>query len=474
MATWGSRFVVCAVACVALTSAARAVTEPPSMLLPNYERTLIGSQGALEGGAILVRARTAEAGWYNPAGVVRGDDADINGNATLYELASLTFETEDSSTNTTVLNTIPAFVGSSKPISDSLSWGLAIVSPSTWSLNLSSYDLVPDPDYPTAVNTINSTSSSDYASAAVGASLSYKKSDKLCLGASGFMRTTSISLKKTRFDEWRLDSTPEIWSFNSSNSVNIESTNIGLDFGLYYKANENLQTALVARVPLFSLGATGSYEDYITSYKTIPIDILSGDPVTGEWDYYNYWQRDSYEQDVEVEWRVPLRLDAGLAFGWANNTKHLELDLYYYHGSGTYEVFPAGTYEVWHEDDTNGLVEETALRPAFKTTSRSVLNWAIGYRHELTPEKRFHAGFRTSYTPVEGGPDENLFAPVDIYLFSVGMSTSTTNTFTSFGIVLGLGQTDSYELQDLASYDPIEGKLGITTIGLVMGTRFKL
>ena len=51
--------------------AAQAVTVPPNLILPNYDRVPVGQSEGIEAGAYIARTNDAAANWYNPAGLGR-------------------------------------------------------------------------------------------------------------------------------------------------------------------------------------------------------------------------------------------------------------------------------------------------------------------------------------------------------------------------------------------------------------------
>jgi hypothetical protein len=67
-------------------------TIPPSGILPNYDRVLIGQREGLEGGAFVARTDDAGAGWYNPAGLALSEKSGLNASSNAYELTTITLE----------------------------------------------------------------------------------------------------------------------------------------------------------------------------------------------------------------------------------------------------------------------------------------------------------------------------------------------------------------------------------------------
>ena len=76
----------------ALAAQPAAVTIPPGIILPNYERVPIGQREGLEGGAFVARTDDAVANGYNPAGLVKSEASALNASATTYEWMNITLE----------------------------------------------------------------------------------------------------------------------------------------------------------------------------------------------------------------------------------------------------------------------------------------------------------------------------------------------------------------------------------------------
>jgi len=120
------------------------------------------------------------------------------------------------------------------------------------------------------------------------------------------------------------------------------------------------------------------------------------------------------------------------------------------------------------------LTPGTDVRDPLTTTGDGILNVAFGCRYEINEKFRLHAGFRTCKSHVEATATEDIFQSIDLYMLTFGLSTQTSNTFTSLGIALGFGDTDHFTLQDVASGSPVGGSLEVSTTSFFIGASFKL
>jgi hypothetical protein len=107
-----SRPLIVALAVVLAPAAAHAqVLLPPSAIVTNYDRILIGQEQALESGAYVARAADATAGWYNPAGLGLVQRSVIGASATGYELAIIDLGAIQTSSGGVSLVQLPGFFG---------------------------------------------------------------------------------------------------------------------------------------------------------------------------------------------------------------------------------------------------------------------------------------------------------------------------------------------------------------------------
>jgi hypothetical protein len=463
-----------AVAAAALTAGAvraqdppSGVVEPPAILLPNYGRVLIGSQGGMEGGALAVRAKATEAAWYNPAGLVRSKWPSFSANASLYQSITTEFEGGNTTASSSNFTTLPVFVGTSDWVTrgetdrGKLAWGYTIVTPVSWESDVASYD---EFDYQGGLDRVTSKAHTDFNTVGFGAVLSYAVTPpyapppRFTVGLNAGLYSTSLGIQKSTYDDWRDTATDDTYTSSRELDLSLSAMHLGLTLGAYYGFAPNWECALVARLPGVKLSASGSYDEH---------ELIVNDSD------YEYKELDSHADAIEADWKIPLELTAGIAY---NGEKFdAELDLSYHSRTGTYEVFPAGSYTYRFGDLATGFTDQTPVRDALTTTGDNVLHAAFGWRYEVSEKFRIHGGLRTAHSHIaqETG-DEDFFQAVDLYMVTFGISTQTENTFTSIGIAYGFGETDDFALTDLGSGDPVPGSLSVNTLSFFLGASFKL
>ncbi len=462
---------------VAVAQALPVILEPPAILLPNYGRVLIGSQAAMEGGALICRAKATEAAWYNPAGVVRSRHPTFMANASLYELTTSTFEGVSTTSESSNLTTLPSFIGKTGWISErpgeygKLAWGYTIATPVAWESNVDSYEnpVYADPTYDWDTR-ITANSHAKFSTLAVGAVLSYAvtppyaEGRRLTVGAAANIYNTTLDVKRSKFDDRYGDETAGPDTVVKTESFDYEfssgTTHLGLTLGLYCRLSHNLECAIIARSPGIQLAGSGSLDEH----KLIVQDAaLPGD---------EYTEEDAHIASADVIWKVPLEVGLGLAY---NGDKFdAELDFNFHAGTGAYTVFDSYNY-ISRVGTLTAPIETSPVHSPLTTTGKPVLDVAFGCRYELVEDKnRLHAGFRTSLSPIDPNGDDDFFQAVDLFIITVGYSSQTTNTFTSMGLAFGFGPPADYSAEDLVSGGPVTGSLSVTTMSLFMGASFKL
>jgi hypothetical protein len=105
-------------------------TPPPNLLVPNYDSVPVGPFGGLEGRAHVARVSDPSAAWFNPAGLVKLDTAQISGGAGVYEFTSVTPRSLPSQGGS--IQQVPNYVGVSFKPRDVITVGAALVTTNSW------------------------------------------------------------------------------------------------------------------------------------------------------------------------------------------------------------------------------------------------------------------------------------------------------------------------------------------------------
>ena len=426
---------------VAMAQALPVIVEPPAILLPNYGRVLIGSQAGMEGGALICRAKATEAAWYNPAGVVRSRHPTFMANASLYELATCTFEAGETTAESSNLTTLPSFIGKTGWMSErpgeygKLAWGYTIATPVAWESNVDSYELLNYADAPyTWDGSVTANAHAKY--------------------------STTLDIKRSKYDDRFDDTLDAVRTEASDYEFSANPLHLGLTLGAYCRLTKVLECGVIVRSPGIQLSGSGSLDEH---------RLITQDPALG--DEYEEWNE--HVDGVDVTWNVPLEVGVGIAY---NGDKfYAELDFNFHSGTGSYTVLPGGIYDHSWGDIGTVLSEDQPTRNALTTTGLPVTDVAFGCRYELVEDKnRLHAGFRTCLSPIDPDGNDDFFQAVDLFVITVGYSSQTTNTFTSLGVAIGFGGPADYSATDLIGGGPVDGKLSVTTMSLFMGASFKL
>lgn len=113
---------------------------PPSIVITNYDRVLVGEQESLEAGAFVARVGDNTAGWYNPAGLARVERTAIGASASGFETDVLTLEGVSKAGGSFSITQLPSFFGVvlGDEILHSSRWrlGFSVTKPTSWAQDL--------------------------------------------------------------------------------------------------------------------------------------------------------------------------------------------------------------------------------------------------------------------------------------------------------------------------------------------------
>lgn len=84
---------------------------PPSVVITNYNRVLVGEQESLEAGAYVARVNDTTAGWYNPAGMALVDRTAIGASGSGFETDVLSLENINKAGGSFSISQLPSYFG---------------------------------------------------------------------------------------------------------------------------------------------------------------------------------------------------------------------------------------------------------------------------------------------------------------------------------------------------------------------------
>ncbi|HET8734057.1 MAG TPA: hypothetical protein VFM45_09835, partial [Anaeromyxobacteraceae bacterium] len=283
---------------------------PPSAVLTNYDRVLIGQEEALESGAFVARVADSTAGWYNPAGLALVRRSVIGASATGYELDIVDLGQIRTGSGKVTLAQLPSYFGAvlGGDVISSDAWriGLSITKPTSWAAAVNGATVASAPaDSPMSYSSRVSISTLLPALSAAWAPL-----PTLRVGAGFGVAITSISQAQTLSVVGATVAGPTS-SLRAVDGTGATWGGMGT-LGLQWDVTERLVFGASMRTPTFSIIRTGSL-----TYQEISTQASATGPSTQE----------TYFSDANASFRfnMPWTVNAGLA--WREPRFDVEVDV---------------------------------------------------------------------------------------------------------------------------------------------------
>jgi long-subunit fatty acid transport protein len=444
----------CLLACVSSKSSAQLpsteISIPPTILIPNYDRVLIGQREGLEAGAFVARTGDAAASWYNPAGLVLSEKSAINASAVAYEWTTLSVEglgekttrSKFSSVNTLVAGVLGA------PIIDSDSWrlGFSATYPEYWTPGTleGAFD---DPSG-SGEEGFSYLSEVSFSSFWPALSAGYAVSPGLRLGASAALARTSLDESQevgARFVAAD-SSMARLRSFRASGTASEMLFSGGMQWDF---------------LPDWTLGALLSSPGVRVRGKSLIIYEASSAGSPGNADLY------FRDEEADFEYKHPLRLAAGIGHNFSDRAS-IEANVRYHAAQDFYSMYSSDVQgqRVVSIPDTPPIVEAVTFADVRHRT-RAVWNFAAGGRYQFTRLWTGHAGFYTDASPIKEEDEEvSIFRKADIVGLTGGATLSGEHLSGSLGLAFSFGDTGDVPVGTLADGTPAMSKSTIRVFSL--------
>ncbi|MDX2468981.1 MAG: hypothetical protein QNL04_00225 [SAR324 cluster bacterium] len=443
--------------------------EAQSIIIDNYNRMPVGSMGSMQGGAITARANTADAAWYNLAGITQKETSSIDGNVSVYGTNNVTLNGGDVSTN---IDTISSFLGGTGKISDDFYYGYSIVVPASFSSSsrLETYTEAVDSDANATVTTEVTESSASFRILAPGFGVAYRIADWLSIGVGARLYIVDIAEQ----DSWvslqdgagydaydnLYDSTyNESGSSSLTGSANLLRFEVGIQASLGNSIKLGFNTRTASSRVLSSGRNAYTNSTYSAYYSTGTTD--DGDTYVDS-EIFSAVDRNPDESTV-FDYQMPQETTVGLAF--MGDTLEIELDATVYSKIASYDMFSAYTGEVSEDtttisgDDGTGFTHTNTKNlfedeyDATENSAEQVVNYAIAGKIKFDQALHLYFGFWKDNSPLSELGDSVSFDGA-----ALGFSKQTDGSVLTAGVFATQGTSADPDLD-----------LSILSVGAVIG-----
>jgi long-subunit fatty acid transport protein len=421
---------------------------PPSVVITNYNRVLVGEQESLEAGAYVARVSDTTAGWYNPAGMARVDRTALGASASGFESDVLTLQDINKAGGAFSITQLPSFFGVvlGDDVLHSAHWrlGFSITKPVSWAQDLEGGAAGSERlSYSSHVNfsTLEPMFSASFAplpclrfGAGVGVALT-SLSEVETLSAQVVTTTTANAFLRT------LDASGSIWDL------------IG-NVGIQWDITQNLVFGALLRLPGLKILSSGSL-----TYQDVD---NNGTP----WSQVFF-----HDRDASFDYQLPLEVNFGL--GWHSRLFELEADVRYHVAVSSYALFSSQVPVQVTTTGPGGLPVVTQVPfPSITNGAKDVWNWAVGGHVNVTDAWSVHGGFFSDYSPTSSA-GENVFRAVNMYGATVGARVHGDHLSGSLGFAFTWGNSSTFSFNDPASGATINTKLSIRTLSLLYAVAYQ-
>jgi long-subunit fatty acid transport protein len=421
---------------------------PPSAILTNYDRVLIGQEEALESGAFVARVGDSTAVWYNPAGLALVDRSVIGASATGYELNTLDLGDIQATTGKVTLAQLPSYFGGvlGRDVLNSDAWriGFAATKPTSWTAALNGAALT---NVPIVYSSRVSISTLEPTLAA-----SWRPVPAIRLGAGFGVAITSI------YQTQILSVRSPLLDSNGSILRTVDASGVTWGIlgtaGVQWDVTDRLVAGASLRTPTAKILATGSL-----SYASTTIQ-----GTTSSQSYF----RDS---DASFDYKLPLDLNFGLA--WREKRFDVEVDVRFHSGITPYTMLGSEEPVTTVATDASGATTTTTSPfPGITYGAHQVWNVALGGRYALDDSWSLHGGFYTDLAPADEDSGA-IFRTVNLYGLTAGAKLKGSNLSGSLGIGLGWGRSEEFTLGDYGGASPVRTHLSIFSVSLLYAISYR-
>jgi hypothetical protein len=242
-------------------------------------------------------------------------------------------------------------------------------------------------------------------------------------------------------------------NFNRFSQINGTAVNLLFTLGGQYDLSENWKIGVLLRSPSIRLwGST-----------TLTYDVLSNS---------NGQTTDTvfFDNNAKFQYNQSFQSNIGIAY----QTKSFEVE-----GDIRYHA-PVNPYSLISSTKAISTTASTGGAPTFTTQPFSdvinsfnhVINFALGGKYDLSSELGLHAGFFSSYSPVEGAVS-SAFRKIDLYGITGGASLVFGNLSASIGGAYEWGTSDSFTIANALNGNQVDTTISVTSLKVLYSVTFK-
>jgi hypothetical protein len=426
------------------------VTPPANILLPNYNSVPVGPYGGIESGAWVARVGDPSAAWINPAGLSRGESAQVSGSSGVFQVATITPSALPNSGGS--IQNVPSLVGFTvrNLFGGGCTLGVAVLTANEWNQGT---DLQVIQEGTDGQQRFTYSANSQYESLVGAASLGYV-SGRWRLG--GGLALIETNIGRDAVVSERVVSGTNLVSLLVSSRGSGTAIQVRPLLGLQYDASKHVLFGAAVRTPAFTLYESGSY-----TAEAVADGGAASQGVS------------FFDPNAAFEYRFPFEIHTAAAY--VTPRAEIELDVHGFTPIGAYTLLSSPQPIVTYAGAGNGTAPVIGTEPftGLTSQSRGVVNVSVGGHVALTGAGvwRIHFGALTDRSPVSS--QDQVFTQVNMYGGTLGVSGTKKGLVFTVGLDYRTGSSDKVLLRHLSVTDATPTTIRVRTVGLIYSLAYK-
>jgi len=406
---------------------------PPSLILPNYNRVLIGETEALEAGAFVARADGPVAAFYNPAGLGLATASSFTAGLSTQEWIKYSvkggFASNSRTSNRTIGGVFGVVLGPEVLGLEKWRFGFLLSRPVSIQPALELRSTVPTGTGSLSATYVTTSSMSDLAPTVAAA---YNYSPTLRFGGAIRLSTLSLYQNQTQFADILEDGSLRVVEGTLFGNGSVWS--LLLTGGMQWEPRRHVMVGVQFALPSMRLFGSSS-------------NIYRGADLTESRGVVLRFA----DSDTEFRYRQPLSVSAGIA--WTGERGSVEFSLKQHAATGRYDVFKTNRpVERTIVTSENVIVDEVSF-PDFRYKGRAVTNISVGGSFRFGPAVTAHGGVYTDRSPV-GSEAQSLFTRLNLVGITGGAAINFRGFVGSVGLAYITGEREISVTLATATVEP--------------------
>jgi hypothetical protein len=424
-------------------------TAPVNLVLNNYDSVPVGPFGGLEGSAYVARVGDPSAAWFNPAGLARGETAQISGSAGVYQFTTVSPDALPNQGGS--LQQLPNYVGFTFTPRRGYTVGTALINTISWTQETDSQLISTTAAGQQQRFAYSADSGFEHRVAAF--SVGYYGGGHWRYG--GGFAISMMDLRLVAEASQRIAMATGLQSLLVSGRTGASAVQLRLQGGAQYDVN-NWRFGLALRTP----GAT-----FIKS-SNIALDshVDGGRASVGA---------SLFDSDAETAYHLPWEFQGGVAY--ATPRAALEVDLQAYTSIAPYSLVATGEPLAVYTDNGSGVPPAVQLLPFSGLTSASdgVLNVSIGGNVQPFANRRLriHGSVGNNQSPVAAA--DQIFNRIDLVSSTIGVSGTFGKFVFAAGVNFKRGSQQDVTLRNLLNGQVVHTDVQLSTTGFIYSLAYQ-